>query len=200
MTNKTNQTTIPTPFFFCGLKHCGKTTLGKLTAQTLSMRFIDADDMISTLISELPEFKKSTIRKFYQKNGQKAFQEFEYKSMAAELEHNIVLRDSSKEMYTPYIYALGGGACDNDLLITYLKGTCGTIFYIKQDEQELLTRILKKGIPPFLNPENPEESFHNLFIARSEKYEILADHIIDISGSQPIEDSARMIMTFLQKL
>ncbi|MCK5156698.1 MAG: hypothetical protein KAQ69_09725 [Spirochaetales bacterium] len=200
MISKTNQTTIPTPFFFCGLKHCGKTTLGILTAQTLSMGFIDADDMISKLISELPEYKKSTIREFYQKNGQKSFQEFEYKSIAAELEQAAVLRKSSKEISTPYIYALGGGACDNNLLIPYLKGIAGTIFYIKQAEKVLLSRILKKGIPPFLDPENPEESFHNLFIARSDKYKMLADHIIDISGSQPIEDSARMIMDFLQKL
>jgi len=189
--NKSNQSIIPTPFYFFGLKHCGKSTLGRLTAQALSMSFLDADDILSSYLGNNPGYESMTIRELYRIKGKNRFQEYEYLSMFENLKSNKSIN---------YIYALGGGACDNTRLLQYLKQTMGTFFYIKQDEKVLLHRILKNGIPPFLDSKNPKESFHKLFSARSEIYKELADHIIDISGDQSIEDSVRMIIIFLNKL
>jgi len=197
---KINQPTIPTPFYFFGLKHCGKSTLGRLTAQALSMSFLDADDILSTYLGTKPGYETMTIRDLYRISGKNTFQEYEYLSMVENIERKLSIPLSELNKSLNYIYALGGGACDNARLTNYLKQTNGTFFYIKQDEQVLLHRILQNGVPPFLDNANPEESFHKLFIARSEIYEKLADYIIDISGNQPIEDSVSMIIAFLHQL
>jgi shikimate kinase len=197
---KSNQQAVPIPFYFFGLKHCGKSTLGRITAHAFSMNFLDADDILNNFLSKKPNYKSMSIRELYHTKGKQKFQEYEYQSMVENLEYKLAISDSSSSKSINTIYALGGGACDNTPLLQFLKQTLGTFFYIKQDEKVLLNRILQSGIPPFLDNKNPEGSFHKLFTARSNIYEEQADHIIDISGKQPIEDSVRIITTYLKKL
>lgn len=182
------------------MKHCGKTTLGRLTAQALSLGFLDADDILSDYLSSLADYTSMTIREFYHIEGKHRFQELEYLSLTENLKDKMTVSVSSLKKNIDFLYALGGGACDNTRLLQFLKQTMGTFFYIKQDERILLNRILQKGIPPFLDSKNPEESFHELFIARSEIYTKQADYIIDISGNQSIEESLQMIITYLNTL
>ncbi len=200
MTKKVKQLAVLTPLYFFGLKHCGKTTLGRLTAQALSLGFFDADDILSDYLSSLAGYTSMTIREFYHLEGKNRFQELEYLSMTENLKDKIPLSVTSLKKNINYLYALGGGVCDNTRLMRFLKQTSGTFFYIKQDEKILLNRILKRGVPPFLDSKNPEESFHELYIARSEIYTKQADYIIDISGNQSIEVSLQMIITYLNKL
>jgi shikimate kinase len=200
MNNKSSKPNIPVPFYFFGLKHCGKSTLGRLTAQALSMNFLDADDILSNFLSEKPGYESMSIRELYRTKGKNIFQEYEYISMIENLEDKMPIAESSNNRSINYIYALGGGACDNLRLLQHLKKTMGTFFYIEQNEKVLLNRILQNGIPPFLDTKNPKQSFHKLFSARSEIYKNQADYIIDISGDQPIEDSVHMIITFMNNI
>lgn len=198
--DKIKQPIIPTPFYFFGLKHCGKSTLGRLAAQALKMDFLDADDILSNYLENIPGYESISIRELFRSKGKAIFQEYEYLSLAENLKRKMSFPVSTCTAGLNYIYALGGGACDNILLLRFLKRTMGTFFYIKQDEKVLLHRILQRGIPPFLDKENPEESFHKLYTARSKIYHEKADYIIDISGTQPINESVHMILSFLKRV
>jgi shikimate kinase len=184
---------IPLPLFFCGLKHCGKSTLGSLIAEKHHLQFSDADDLILDSL-QTQYARKITVREYYRTFGREAFAEIEFASL------RNYLAQSADAKKSRLLVALGGGACDNNRLIQHIRISGGTIFYIQQDEKILLTRIMKNGIPPFLDQNAPEVSFHNLFRERDEKYRVISDYIIDISGDQPIEQSAGMINNFLMYL
>ena len=74
--NKSSKLNIPVPFYFFGLKHCGKSTLGRLTAQALSMNFLDADDILSKFLSKKPGYESISIRELYRTKGKNIFQEY----------------------------------------------------------------------------------------------------------------------------
>ncbi len=193
MKHNTSLKKIPLPIFFCGLKHCGKSTLGRLIADKHHLHFSDADDLILDTLQR-KNLRSSTVRDYYRTFGREAFAEIEFASMHSFLEK------SAKAKEPELLVALGGGACENTLLIQHIKLSGGTIFYIQQDEQVLLARIMKSGIPPFLDQKAPEVSFHSLFTERDAEYRLISDYIIDISGDQPIEQSAGMIDNFLMHL
>ena len=133
--------------FLCGIKHSGKTTLGRLLAQRLHIAWVDLDEYIEEAIEE-------NIRSFYQREGHTAFQALEVRYLQQ------ILAEQSDEC----IISLGGGAADNEALMTLLKDS-GTLIYLWVEESELLKRIIATGIPPFLDPANVEASFHELFQA-----------------------------------
>lgn len=180
------QTKLSTPLFFCGLKHSGKTTHGRLTAEKRNLRFKDVDDLILESLQREEQRKELTIREFFRTHGKDTFMEAEAevlcKSLVSDSLHNHEL-----------LYSLGGGVCDNSGAVACIKAAKGTVFYIRQEEAVLFARIERKGLPPFLDTEDPVKSFHRLFTDRDKKYLGLADFVIDISGERPIEESFKLI-------
>ncbi|MFA5698215.1 MAG: shikimate kinase [Sphaerochaeta sp.] len=152
--------------FLCGIKHSGKTTLGRLLAQRLHIAWVDLDEYIEEAIEE-------NIRSFYQREGHTAFQALEVRYLQQ------ILAEQSDEC----IISLGGGAADNEALMTLLKDS-GTLIYLWVEESELLKRIIATGIPPFLDPANVEASFHELFQRRNSRYSKDCNHLIQLPFDQ----------------
>lgn len=169
--------------FFCGIKHSGKTTLGSLVAKKAGYRSIDNDDLI---LKDRPELL--SIRELYGSEGKDAFMAQEAASLQAYL--------------TPLpkntIISLGGGACDNERLISLAKAS-GTMVYLKVAEKILLKRILQGGVPPFLDSNNVELSFSELYSSRDARYGKFSDIVIELPPYTDIYESATYLFSKLSE-
>jgi Shikimate kinase len=138
--------------FFAGIKHSGKTTFARMTAAHYGLPHIDNDDLILSLIEE------ESVREFYKKHGKEAFMETEVKALSDYLDKHI---DS--------VISLGGGASDNQALLSLVKAH-GPLIYLRRAEKDMLPVILRDGIPAFLDKDDPEGSFHELYERRDRIY------------------------------
>ncbi|MBI9093767.1 MAG: hypothetical protein JEY71_02685 [Sphaerochaeta sp.] len=167
--------------FFCGIKHSGKTTLGRLVAHKAGYRCIDNDELI---LKDRPEL--TSIRQLYRSEGKEAFMAQEASSLEAFL--------ATKPENT--IISLGGGACDNERLKTLIKAE-GKVIYLRVEEKALLKRILASGVPPFLDSLNIEGSFSELYMSRDALYGKLSDIVIELSAYTDINESAEYLFSRL---
>lgn len=166
--------------YFTGIKHSGKTTQARLVSERLSLPFSDADDLILKEIN-------TSIREFYKEYGKEAFMEKEYEAVSRYEKEN----DS-------FILSLGGGASDNTALMHLMKES-GKIIYLKRNESEMLPVILKHGIPAFLDKDNLESSFHEVYVKRDSIYTEEADLIIDMGPYRDKAETAEMVIEKLKE-
>ena len=167
--------------FFCGIKHCGKTTLGKIIAGMNGCKCVDNDDLAFALMEGYP-----SIRSFFREQGKQAFMEKEVEALRLFLQQN-------KE---PCIVSLGGGACDNEPLME-LIAQYGKSVYLKVSEPVLLKRILVDGVPPFLDASDPKGSFSRLYAIRNECYGKKCDIVVDLPDYPDVQDTARYLFARL---
>ena len=175
-------------FYLTGIKHSGKSNVGlSATIQMKVKNFVDVDNLI---VNMLP-YPYLTIRSFYETEGKEAFIELEERALSNFLE-NIVDEQV-------YIIALGGGACDNALLVNLMKET-GTIIYLSVKEATLFERIKQSGIPPFLDKNNMEESFHALYMKRDEQYRKISDFVVSLADFESIESNGTRLASFISRI
>ncbi len=143
---------------FTGIKHSGKTTQARLVSTYLGLPFHDLDDLV------LSSSSCDTIRQLYIEEGKEAFMKRETRAYTdlLEKEKNV------------FVLSLGGGAADNEELMEKVKDG-NLVIYIKRPEEVLLEKILRDGVPPFLDRNNIRESFHALFMKRNAIYDRYAD-------------------------
>ena len=169
--------------YFCGIKHSGKTTLGRLVAQKGGYRCIDNDELI---LKDRPEFL--SIRELYKSEGKEAFMAQEVSSLQAFLATNPANT----------IISLGGGACDNESLVSLLKAS-GRVIYLKVEEKALLKRILVGGVPPFLDPHDIAGSFSTLYTHRDDLYRKFSDIVIELLSYKKINENAEYLFSRLSE-
>ncbi len=157
-----------------GMKGCGKTTVGRVLARKLSMRFVDLDHELS-VIHEKDTGKRCSCRKIFQSIGETEFRILETKALKSVngLQH-IVL-------------SCGGGAplCEiNQQILTSL----GTVIFLDTDEDILLDRMLKHGTPAFLEiTKDKAQSLHQILEERSPAYEKIARIRLVLRDEAPAE-------------
>jgi len=185
-----NENTPVHLFYLTGIKHSGKSKLGRTASSILACKdkasFVDIDDLVLNRIA--PSF--SSIREFYKMEGKERFM----------VEEAMALEDYVKSLSIRtfesgpriHLIATGGGACDNIRLLDLMKAS-GTIIYLKVEETALFKRILIDGIPPFLEGPDPSEAFHRLYDERNTKYSNIADFMIELSDSNTIEENSAIL-------
>ncbi len=77
------------------------------------------------------------------------------------------------------IIALGGGLILNPKNAASLA-KLGQLVYLKVNKETLKRRILKKELPSFLDPADPESSFEHYYNERRPKYEAIPALSIDL--------------------
>ena len=95
------------------------------------------------------------------------------------------------------VIAVGGGTVmffDNADLLK----KCGKFIYLDEDPAAMLRRIVEKGAPAFLDPNDLEGSMQRELEKRKPHYEKLADYTIDIKGLS-IEQVAERLFKMLEK-
>lgn len=185
-----------------GIKHCGKSTQGRIISKKLSVPFFDTDDVIFEMTGKTP-------RQIYTEFGNEGFQEAEEKACLF-LQEKI---NSSAEKNA--VIATGGGICTNKKALDVLK-KIGTFVFLKTPERIASFRVLREisvaqdgtllNVPAFIAKKNPrsiadaKKIFHDFFIERELIYEQLADVVIDMSGSSKEANARKIIETVSSKV
>lgn len=156
-----------------GMKHCGKSTLGKALADRWECPFYDVDEMIETLHA-CDTGRHLSVREVFSRFGEEYFHRLE----------GQVVCDLFLKLYRPgarNVIALGGRTAMNERIRDLLDGI-GLIVYIQVSPQELLRRVERSGLPPFLDDADPAGDFLNLCRQREPHYEQLANVVINVEG------------------
>ena len=185
-----------------GIKHCGKSTQGRIISKKLSVPFFDTDDVVFEMTGKTP-------RQIYTELGNEGFQEAEEKACSFLLE----IINSSAEKYA--VIATGGGICGNKKALDVLK-KIGTFVFLKTPERIASFRVLREisvaqdgtllNVPAFIAKKNPrsvadaKKIFHDFFIERECIYEQLADVVIDMSSSSKEANAAKIIESVSSKV
>lgn len=158
-----------------GQKHCGKTTIGRAVAGRLGCSFTDLDLLLLELAVRSGIDRVESCRQLYAYSPEE-FRRFE--ELAA-------VEATGKMKKASMVVAFGGGTVENSAALEVLLSSGGLKIYLQEDEQLLLERILEGGIPPFLDPERPRESWSVIYGRRHRLCARLADHVVCVDGREP---------------
>lgn len=160
-----------------GLKHSGKSTLGKTLATQLGYEFVDTDTLIEEAVG-------MSVRDLYNQQGAAAFLETEEK-VCKDLADSI----GDRKM----VISTGGGICDNPPALVHLKAV-GEFIFLQNDLNISISRIVRKiettedgkftNVPAFIAKQNPEsimdikKMLRARFEEREELYKKISDKIV----------------------
>ena len=129
-----------------GLMGCGKTSVGRRTAQQLGLPFVDADEAIEQAAGK-------TIKEIFDDHGEAYFRDGERRVIAR------LLRSA------PQVLATGGGAYMNAETRAAIAAS-GVAVWLKAELPLLMRRVLKRSNRPLLQSANPEEVMRGFMAAR----------------------------------
>ena len=135
-----------------GMMGVGKSTIGRLLAKRLNLKFIDIDKLIE-------KQEKKSISKIFELKGEAYFRKIEEKTTIKALKNNIS------------VFALGGGAFINkSVRKEVLKSSCSVWLNLKLDL--LIKRYNKNKNRPLLNKGNLKENLNRIFHSRKKIYRL----------------------------
>lgn len=138
--------------FITGVKHCGKSTVGRGLSKELGLPFFDLDDLIENSV-------KMSVRDFFKKEGRESFFEEESKAIDKLLNSGL----------SSFICATGGGICDNQAAFKKINSS-GITLYINEEFEIIYERVIRGGIPAFLKGDNPKMEFQEIYSRRAKLY------------------------------
>ena len=163
---------------FCGIKHCGKSTLGKLAAELLNFPFCDTDELLEK------EYQCS-VRELFKAVGEEEFRRRESALLAA-------------LPGTEQVISLGGGALlkkENAPVVRAL----GTVIWCDVPDEIAFERIKKGGLPPFLaEAPDPFAEFQLRNKSRRETFSQVAHVKFTPESGVPARKNAQMLLEMLQ--
>lgn len=141
------------PVFLTGCMGSGKSTVGRLLAQTLGAAFIDVDQEIETRSGR-------SISTIFAQSGEKAFRDIETR----------VLLQIIQEAKGAVVIATGGGIVLREENRKAMA-QAGTVFYLKAAPETLTARAAASQDRPLLKTENPKETMRRILSERAPLYE-----------------------------
>ena len=171
-----------------GLKHCGKTSLGRVMAKELGYHFFDLDD----LLIEAAAGTWESAREIWRTLGKEEFLKLEERAS-----RNFVDWVMPSIKGGGVILSLGGGTISNKPAMGWLKNQ-GLQIYVRADANLLFRRIMAGGNPPFLSERNPWGDFLTLYQRRDALYRSIAHLVHDVDDA-PIPVNARRLLQEVRK-
>lgn len=135
-----------------GMMGSGKTTIGKLLGEKLTLRSIDIDVIIE-------HNEKRTISEIFQNEGEKYFRNIERET----IKKNFMNKD--------LIISLGGGAFEDQLTQELLLKN-STVIYLKTSPNVILERIKNNTNRPLLKNQMTVEKIQSIILQRQKNYEL----------------------------
>lgn len=177
-----------------GIKHCGKTTQGRLLAEKLKADFYDTDVVIK-------EIKGKGAREIYKEEGKEAF-------MRAEKEACLFIKEKVQEKKEGAIIATGGGICGNKEALDLLK-ELGAFVFLQAPEKIAADRIMREAtvmpdksianLPAYIADKKPsslEEArrlFHDFYLERTSIYSSIADICVNLANATKEVNTKRIL-------
>ena len=128
----------------------GKTTIGRLLAKRLLLKFIDVDKVIE-------KNQGKSIKRIFEENGEPFFRE---------IEERITLKILKKKRA---VIALGGGAFMNNQIRLKVLKSCTSI-WLKVNLKSLIKRYKKNDRRPLLNTRKTDVDLKKMYELRKKIY------------------------------
>lgn len=135
-----------------GMMGSGKTTIGKLLGEKLTLRSIDIDVIIE-------QNEKRTVSEIFQNEGEKYFRNIERET----IKKNFMNKD--------LIISLGGGAFEDQLTQELLLKN-STVIYLKTSPNVILERIKNNTNRPLLKNQMTVKKIQSIILQRQKNYEL----------------------------
>lgn len=163
---------------FIGLMGAGKSAIGRLTAQALSIPFVDSDH-------EIERVSRMTISDLFARYGEDEFRALETRVLKR------LLRTG------PRVVSTGGGAYVNERSRRQIKRG-GLTIWLNAELDVLWERVNKRDTRPLLKTENPKQTLENLMRAR---YPIYAEADLtvlsrDVNKETMVEEVLTAVIDF----
>ncbi|MYM87398.1 3-dehydroquinate synthase [Rugamonas sp. FT82W] len=163
--------------FLVGLMGAGKTTIGRILARKLGLRFIDSDHEIEARTG-------ASIPWIFEIEGEQSFRRREAD----------VIRELTAQQ--ELVLATGGGAILNADSRAYLKAR-GTVIYLRATVHSILQRTAHDKNRPLLQTADPRKKLEELMAVRDPLYMEIADIVID-TGRPNVQSMVQSILTQLE--
>ena len=170
-----NECKIDRGIVLIGLMGAGKSSVGKLLAKRLGLKFHDADD-------EIEKAAGFTIEDYFAFHGEAAFRDGEHKVITRLLDG------------PPHVLATGGGAfMDPRTRATILKRSIS--IWLRADLNILLERVMRRSNRPLLKRGNPRDIMAKLIAERDPIY--AKANLTVSSSAEPHEEVVERIVVAL---
>lgn len=182
-----------------GIKHCGKSTQGKILSKKLCQKFYDTDDLIQELTGKTP-------REIYTEKGAEGF-------MNAEAEACKNLAEKLSEKSENAVIATGGGICNNSVALEILH-KLGTFIFLETPEETAAQRIVREikytedgkmtCLPAYIAKKNPDtiedvrKYFHEFYEERVQLYSNLSDITVKMTEGSKTFNADRILQAVLK--
>ncbi len=182
-----------------GIKHCGKSTLGKALAKYYNCPFFDTDDLITELTGKSP-------RQIYTESGQDGFAAAE--ATACKFLAEKLGRQNDAAQIMPAIIATGGGICNNEQALKALRSFNAFFVFLEVSEEIAADRIVAESVfengkisnlPAYIAKKNPHTEidvrniFHDFYVERTASYKNIADLCVTVNSSNIEENTASIV-------
>ncbi len=154
--------------YLSGMIGSGKTTLGRLLAQSLGMPFLDLDEEMDRRLGH-------SFHMLVKEKGWLAFRELEYS----------ICRDFARR--TDSVICLGGGTVRYEWNRDLLRGT-GLVILLEVSEAELVRRVRTADRPRVNMGTTIEEDIHLMWSGEQSKYYEAADVVYRAEGKSIEEE------------
>ena len=149
-----------------GMMGVGKSTIGRLLAKRLKIKFVDVDRIIE-------KNERKTIKQIFDENGETYFRKLEKKITLKLLKNKKI------------VVALGGGAFINDEIRDKVLKTSVSI-WLKVSLDKLHKRYRRNDKRPLLNKKKIDKEVRNIYLSRKKIYS-LADFKINCDNINKAE-------------
>ena len=174
---------LPRNIVLCGIKHCGKSTVGGEIAAVLDLELTDTD---AEIVREDPG--RRPVREIFRAEGETEFRRREA-AVLTRLADDPVRR----------VIALGGGALSNPLVPERVRQKLGFLVWLEVDDATAFARIARRGLPPFLaEAADPAAAFAAMNVPRRELFSRYAAVRVD-AGDSPRRTALRILSLYLER-
>jgi shikimate kinase len=183
---------LPSLIVLIGMKHCGKSTVGRELADRIDAAFFDSDSLLEDLQARTTG-QKLTCREIYRRLGKQAFQDLEAKALREFLDAPA---GSDRR-----VLALGGATPLNPSLPESFRRPAPrsqrAIVHLDVSPETLWQRVRKTGLPAFVDRDDPKGSFLGICRRRRGAYCSLADATVQ-ADAMDVPHVVRAVLSLLE--
>ena len=162
-----------------GMPGSGKSTVGRQLARRLDVPVIDLDQRREEVLG-------STIRQYFEEQGEEAFRDREAQLLAE-------LTAAPGDM----ILSTGGGAVLREENRSHLLSGGGSVMYLRATPDEIFKRIRHDKTRPLLQVANPLQRLRDLYAVRDPLYRASSHYVIE-TGRPTVNTLVNMIVMQLE--
>ncbi len=162
-----------------GFMGSGKSTVGKLLAKVLEMKFVDTD-------AEIEKEQGQSVQDIFSKEGETYFRNLE-KEMCIKL---------SKANNT--VISTGGGIILNKENIDNLKNDA-VVFFLDVNKKTLYNRLITSKGRPLLEGDELWAKINNVLGERIDRYRAYADFVVKVGKEVPYETMEDIKKLYIEK-